>query len=88
MIGGLVLVFPLPGDERAREFIREVGRVVKDGLGGWEWDGVGVAVGVGEGQTDEWDELSAEAGLEFVQVTGKDEGRRNEFGGTSPLGSN
>ncbi|KAL6849111.1 hypothetical protein ACO1O0_008641 [Amphichorda felina] len=64
----------------ARELIREVGRVVRDGLGGWEWDGVGLAVGVGEGPTDEWDELCAEAGLEFVQVTGREEGRRNEFG--------
>lgn len=96
VIGGLVLVFALPagaGDNgdaaaaaaalaaAARELIREVGRVVRDGLGGWEWDGVGLAVGVGEGPTDEWDELCAEAGLEFVQVTGREEGRRNEFGG-------
>ena len=55
---------------------------MRHGLGGWEWDGVGLAVGVGEGPVDEWDELCAEAGLEFVQVTGREEGRRNEFGGT------
>ncbi|KAK7209128.1 hypothetical protein V2G26_016306 [Clonostachys chloroleuca] len=87
VLGGLVLVFPLSsataaaGTQPTRDVIRQVGRVVKEGLGGWEWDGVGLAVGVGEGETDEWDELCAEAGLEFVQVTGssRDEGR-NEFG--------
>ncbi|CAH0020976.1 unnamed protein product [Clonostachys rhizophaga] len=87
VLGGLVLVFPLSsataaGTQPTRDVIRQVGRVVKEGLGGWEWDGVGLAVGVGEGETDEWDELCAEAGLEFVQVTGssRDQGR-NEFGG-------
>ncbi|KFH41448.1 hypothetical protein ACRE_078420 [Hapsidospora chrysogenum ATCC 11550] len=84
VLGGLVLVFPvLPAHDRTRELIREVGRVARDGLGGWEWDGVGLAVGVGEGAAaaEEWDELCAEAGLEFVQLTGKDDdGRRNEFG--------
>jgi hypothetical protein len=58
-----------------------VGQVVKKGLGGWEWDGVGLAVGVGEGITEEWDEVCAEAGLEFVHVTGKAQTGRNEFGG-------
>ncbi|VUC21890.1 unnamed protein product [Clonostachys rosea] len=86
VLGGLVLVFPLSstaaGPQPTRDVIKQVGRVVKEGLGGWEWDGVGLAVGVGEGQTEEWDELCAEAGLEFVQVTGssRDQGR-NEFGG-------
>lgn len=84
VLGGLVLVFSVQGDlERTRQLVHQVGRVVKEGLGGWEWDGVGLAVGVGEGQTEEWDELCAEAGLEFVQVTGKDKGR-NEFGGKLP----
>lgn len=87
VLGGLVLVFPLSsataaGTQPTRDVIKQVGRVVKEGLGGWEWDGVGLAVGVGEGETEEWDELCAEAGLEFVQVTGssRDQGR-NEFGG-------
>ncbi|CAH0040598.1 unnamed protein product [Clonostachys solani] len=87
VLGGLVLVFPLSstaaaGPQPTRDVIKHVGRVVKEGLGGWEWDGVGLAVGVGEGEAEEWDELCAEAGLEFVQVTGssRDEGR-NEFGG-------
>lgn len=84
VLGGLVLVFALPttaaGDE-ARELIRSVGRVVKDGLGGWQWDGVGLAIGVGDApDVEEWDELSAEAGLEFVQLGGKLPDR-NEFGG-------
>jgi hypothetical protein len=84
VLGGIVIVFPLPGTQSAastRDLIKHVGRVVKEGLGGWEWDGVGLAVGIGEGEVDEWDGLCAEAGLEFVQLTGKDQGR-NEFGGT------
>jgi hypothetical protein len=88
VLGGIVLVFALPAASsdaaaKTRDLIRQVGRVVKDGLGGWAWDGVGLAVGVGEGNADEWDDLSADAGLEFVQVQhngGKDQGR-NEFGG-------
>lgn len=64
-----------------KDLVREVSKVVKDGLGGWEWDGVGLAIGVGEGgETEEWEDVCAEGGLEFVQVTGKDDGR-NEFGG-------
>jgi alpha- and gamma-adaptin-binding protein p34 len=62
-----------------------VGQVVKQGLGGWEWDGVGLAVAVGEGATEEWDEACAEAGLELVQVTGKAQTGRNEFGGSWSL---
>ncbi|KAI8155648.1 hypothetical protein KHU50_010120 [Colletotrichum sp. SAR 10_65] len=58
-----------------------VGKVVREGLGGWAWDGVGLGIGVGEGDAEEWEELCAEWGLEFVQVRGgkKDDGR-NEFG--------
>lgn len=63
---------------------------MRDGLGGWEWDGVKVAVGVGScdaDEMDEWDELCAEAGLEFVHVGGEGGGRERmlqEFGGSSP----
>ncbi|AEO56555.1 hypothetical protein MYCTH_2301645 [Thermothelomyces thermophilus ATCC 42464] len=96
--------------ERARELITHVGKVVREGLGGWEWDGVGLAVGVGPsarggggalgqeedddgggGELDEWEDLCAESGLEFVHVAragaqpgnGKgagEEDKRNEFG--------
>ncbi|ODA79123.1 hypothetical protein RJ55_04715 [Drechmeria coniospora] len=92
VLGGLVLVFPLPrtGPETTttRELIAQVGSVVRDGLGGWEWDGVRLAVGLGGADdTDEWDGLCVEAGMEFVHVpsavprasTG-DKGARNEFG--------
>ncbi|KAK4122145.1 hypothetical protein N657DRAFT_657030 [Parathielavia appendiculata] len=83
-------------DEEGRavkELITHVGRVVREGLGGWEWDGVGLAVGIGEGgngldaELDEWEDLCAQSGLEFVHVsrlgsgTAKGaEGVRNEFG--------
>ncbi|KAL2754903.1 hypothetical protein ACRALDRAFT_2107868 [Sodiomyces alcalophilus JCM 7366] len=72
----------------ARHLIREVGRVVREGLGGWEWDGVGLAIGVGGGAdvdhekiADAWEDVCGEAGLEFVLVRGqeRDQGR-NEFG--------
>ncbi|KAK4138359.1 hypothetical protein BT67DRAFT_453038 [Trichocladium antarcticum] len=81
-----------PGDA-ARELVRQVGRVVRQGLGGWEWDGVALAVGVGEvavavegdgddGELDAWEDLCAGCGLEFVHVSragGGGEGR-NAFG--------
>ncbi|KAJ0334355.1 hypothetical protein COL5a_000410 [Colletotrichum fioriniae] len=72
---------PPPSVEDTRALITEVGRVVREGLGGWGWDGVGLGVGVGDGTADEWEDLCAEWGLEFVQVRGgkKDDGR-NEFG--------
>lgn len=89
VLGGLVLVFAIPnakpasltGDNDTPSLIRHVGSVVQKGLGGWEWDGVRLAVGIGEGDdADEWDELCAEAGLEFVQLkSGQKE--KNEFGG-------
>ncbi|KHE78513.1 hypothetical protein GE21DRAFT_1223116, partial [Neurospora crassa] len=104
--------------EKTRELIKGVGKVVREGLGGWEWEGVGLAVGVttttatatvssdigggGDGETtfaemdvdmedeiNEWDDLCAEWGLEFVhhRVGGgnnnnskKGEEKRNEFG--------
>ncbi|KAK8096979.1 hypothetical protein PG999_012923 [Apiospora kogelbergensis] len=89
VLGGLVVVFPLPtkpgsdSDEAksARELIEHVGKVVQKGLGGWAWDGVGLCVGVGEiDDVDEWDGCAAACGLEFVQVRAKGSGARNEFG--------
>jgi len=80
VLGGFIVVFSLHEDKQeTKSLLHEVGKVVKEGLGGWEWDGVGVAVGVGNGDADEWDELCAAGGLEFVQMTGNDQGR-NEFG--------
>lgn len=86
MLGGIVVVFAIPpattgtkADE-TRALIAEVGRVVKNGLGGWDWDGVGIAVGVGDVEDEEWDEVCAEGGLEFIRVGGK-QPEKNEFGG-------
>ncbi|ROT38984.1 hypothetical protein SODALDRAFT_332426 [Sodiomyces alkalinus F11] len=71
--------------------LRQVGRVVREGLGGWQWDGVGLAIGVAGGGTGTdldhekiaatWEEVCAEAGLELVLIRGheSDQGR-NEFG--------
>ncbi|KAG6015929.1 hypothetical protein E4U41_004543, partial [Claviceps citrina] len=92
------------GEEVLRDLIGQVGRVVNEGLGGWEWDGVRLAVGVGVADADanadadadanadadadadadaeEWDELCAEAGMEFVRLGGsRTQAGRNEFGG-------
>ncbi|KAL2268999.1 hypothetical protein VTJ83DRAFT_3845 [Remersonia thermophila] len=121
VLGGVVVVFavpprsgargPAPSGDRARELIAQVGRVVREGLGGWEWDGVGLAVGVSAGRgrdggggggeeeeagegLEEWEDLCAEWGLEFVHVAagelkacfsgdgkGKEvKARRNAFG--------
>ncbi|EXU97123.1 alpha and gamma adaptin binding protein p34-like [Metarhizium robertsii] len=88
VLGGLVLIFSLPPSassesiDRVRDVIHHVGHVVNNGLGGWEWDGVRLAVGVGDSDAQEWDELCAEAGLEFVQIGGK-QLHLNEFGGIS-----
>ncbi|EHK25959.1 uncharacterized protein TRIVIDRAFT_141948 [Trichoderma virens Gv29-8] len=87
VLGGLVLVFAIPNakpetltaDNDTPGLIRHVGSVVQKGLGGWEWDGVRLAVGIGEGDADEWDELCAEAGLEFVQLKSGQKDK-NEFG--------
>ncbi|RYO78339.1 hypothetical protein DL766_009219 [Monosporascus sp. MC13-8B] len=87
VLGGVVVVFPLPvqpkSDEgdAARELIRGVGRVLREGLGGWEWDGVGLCLGVGEvDDVDDWEDCCAEWGLEFVQVRSQAVPGRNEFG--------
>lgn len=100
VLGGIVAVFAIPpatadsssSNDHAKDtkdFIREVGRVVKEGLGGWEWDGVSLAVGVGEvahlDDLDVWDEVCGDAGLEFVHVASSAaEDARNEFGGKHP----
>ncbi|KAJ9148439.1 Alpha and gamma adaptin binding protein p34 [Pleurostoma richardsiae] len=68
-----------------KELIAQVGRVVREGLGGWEWDGVGLGVGVGEAdggqeELEAWDECCAEWGLEFVHARGQKGEERNEFG--------
>ncbi|KAJ6779740.1 hypothetical protein PWT90_02083 [Aphanocladium album] len=96
VLGGLVLVFSIPSAaadaEATRQLINHVGKVVHDGLGGWEWDGVKLAVGVGsssgsgddDADIDEWDELCAEAGLEFVQVGG-DDNKLQQFGEKSGI---
>jgi hypothetical protein len=80
------------GHEQVKQLVTHVGNVVREGLGGWEWDGVSLAVGIGEGEDaelDEWEDLCAQSGLEFVHVprlgggdTGKGEQKngRNEFG--------
>jgi hypothetical protein len=87
VLGGLLVVFALPAAAAAadghpiRDLVHHVGEVVGKGLGGWEWDGVRLAIGVGDGDADEWDELCAEAGLEFVQL-GEKQVDLNEFGGT------
>ncbi|KAK8062975.1 hypothetical protein PG997_015072 [Apiospora hydei] len=90
VLGGLVVVFPLPlkpdstEAKAARALIEHVGQVVQKGLGGWAWDGVGLCVGVGEiDDVDEWDGCAAECGLEFVQVRAKGSEARNEFGAVS-----
>ncbi|KAG6060762.1 hypothetical protein E4U17_003456 [Claviceps sp. LM77 group G4] len=95
VLGGVVLVFALPEPssspttskspaasvELLTELIGQIGRVVNEGLGGWEWDGVRLAVGVGgaDVDTEEWDELCAEAGMEFVRLGGS-QPVKNEFG--------
>ncbi|KAK4193052.1 alpha and gamma adaptin binding protein p34-domain-containing protein [Podospora australis] len=97
VLGGVVVVFNVSSSSPAsssntKELLKHVGRVVKEGLGGWEWDGVGIAVGVGaasaahEDELDEWEDLCVEAGLEFVHLpttataTKKNEDKRNEYG--------
>ncbi|KAK3901206.1 hypothetical protein C8A05DRAFT_35122 [Staphylotrichum tortipilum] len=108
VLGGVVVVFALPSPSSgapqggavaedggdAKELIRSVGKVVREGLGGWGWDGVGLAVGVGGPGVDaaaleEWEEVCGEAGMEFVHLLKagvrkggdkEEDGKRNEFG--------
>lgn len=90
----MVVVFAIPPEtssssstqDLTKTIIQEVGKVVKEGLGGWEWDGVSLAVGVGEvahlDDLDLWDEVCGDAGLEFVHVASSAAtDARNEFGG-------
>ncbi|KAG7134843.1 hypothetical protein HYQ45_007200 [Verticillium longisporum] len=92
-LGGVVVVLPVArGVAAARGLVEQVGRVVREGLGGWGWDGVGLAVGVGAGagagggrteeeEQGEWEDLCGAAGLEFVRVRGVEEDKgKNEFG--------
>lgn len=90
VLGGVVVVFPVSASTSSsqnKDLIREVGRVVKEGLGGWEWDGVGLGVGIGEvphlDDLDVWDGLCGDAGLEFVHVgsSATPDDAKNEFGG-------
>lgn len=90
VLGGVVVVFAISAGTASpstrKELITAVGRLVKEGLGGWEWDGVTLAVGVGEAahldDLDTWDELCGDAGLEFVHVVASTAiGTKNEFGG-------
>lgn len=90
VLGGVVVVFSLPTlphseeGKSAQELIKHVGKVVKDGLGGWAWDGVGLCLGVGViDDVDVWEDFCAECGLEFVQVRNSSTNLRNEFGGMS-----
>ncbi|KAH9904918.1 alpha and gamma adaptin binding protein p34-domain-containing protein [Xylariomycetidae sp. FL2044] len=87
VLGGVMVVFSIPSKSEsdegraARDLIQQVGKVVKEGLGGWEWDGVGLCLGVGEhDDVDAWDDCCAEWGLEFVQVKSQSVPTRNEFG--------
>lgn len=90
VLGGVIVIFAIPAgttpSSPSKDLIREVGKVVKEGLGGWEWDGVTLAVGVGEvghlDDLDTWDEVSGDAGLEFVHVAPSIAAdSKNEFGG-------
>ncbi|KAK4114625.1 hypothetical protein N656DRAFT_705344 [Canariomyces notabilis] len=104
VLGGVVVVLPLPPApsssfsrrEKARALVEHVGRLVKEGLGGWDWDGVGLVIGVTEGGQmdldgeglDEWEDLCAECGMEFVYLSrsnsrtaaANEDPERNEFG--------
>ncbi|KAK4164951.1 hypothetical protein QBC43DRAFT_209604 [Cladorrhinum sp. PSN259] len=91
VLGGIVIVFPVHGhDSRQKGLLEQVGRVVREGLGGWEWGGVSLAIGVGtegveteDGVVDDWEDLCAGCGMEFVywENTKKGEkGKRNEYG--------
>lgn len=90
VLGGVIVVFAIPlgtnSSSPSKDLIREVGKVIKEGLGGWEWDGVTLAVGVGEvdhlDDLDTWDEVCGDAGLEFVHVASSVAAdTKNEFGG-------
>lgn len=90
MLGGVIVVFPLPvhsdseEGKASKDLIQHVGKVVKDGLGRLGWDGVALCLGVGEiDDVDVWDDCCIESRLEFVQVRNQTTPSRNEFGGRS-----
>ncbi|KAK0727849.1 alpha and gamma adaptin binding protein p34-domain-containing protein [Lasiosphaeria miniovina] len=85
VLGGVVVVFGLPSSSppsssssesaaQTKELIAHVGRVVREGLGGWDWDGVSLGIGVGDlddgdlDALDEWEDCCTEWGLEFVHA--------------------
>ncbi|KAK3374114.1 alpha and gamma adaptin binding protein p34 [Lasiosphaeria ovina] len=85
VLGGVVVVFGLPSSSppsssspesvaQTKELIAHVGRVVREGLGGWDWDGVSFGIGVGDlddgdlDALDEWEDCCTEWGLEFVHA--------------------
>ncbi|PHH76234.1 hypothetical protein CDD82_4072 [Ophiocordyceps australis] len=78
-LGAVVVVFGQGDEEQIKLLLRQVGRVLDEGLGGWEWDGVRLAVGFDVAGDEEWEEICAEAGLEFVRVAEGEE-TLNEFG--------
>ncbi|KAK4197699.1 hypothetical protein QBC40DRAFT_285058 [Triangularia verruculosa] len=94
VLGGVIVVVdlhptqPPSTKQQHQDLVRHVGKVVKEGLGGWDWDGVSLAVGVGkqaveDEELDEWEDVCAEGGLEFVhfvQSTSQEKDKRNEYG--------
>ncbi|KAK0667009.1 hypothetical protein QBC41DRAFT_279655 [Cercophora samala] len=111
VLGGIIVVVdvgpaappanpnPQQQQQQHQALVREVGRVVKEGLGGWEWDGVSLVVGVGRQEMmedevlDGWEDVCAEGGLEFVYFAAggttkqEEEGkRRNEYGERMGIG--
>ncbi|KAI2634014.1 hypothetical protein GGS21DRAFT_539555 [Xylaria nigripes] len=87
VLGGVIVVFALPVNahseegKAAQDLIKQVGKVIKDGLGGWEWEGVSLCLGIGEiDNVDVWEDCCGELGLEFVQVKNQATPSRNEFG--------
>ncbi|KAI1819662.1 hypothetical protein F4861DRAFT_123690 [Xylaria intraflava] len=87
VLGAVIVVFALPvhahseEGKAAQDLIKQVGKVTKDGLGGWDWDGVSLCLGVGEiDDVNVWEDCCSEVGLEFVQVRNQSTPSRNEFG--------
>ncbi|KAM7186970.1 Alpha and gamma adaptin binding protein p34 domain containing protein [Rhypophila sp. PSN 637] len=49
VLGGVLVIFPLESSTSAvaaKDLVSHVGRVIRQGLGGTDWEGVGLAVGV------------------------------------------
>ncbi|EGS17621.1 uncharacterized protein CTHT_0069610 [Thermochaetoides thermophila DSM 1495] len=74
----------IPSPSLTRDLITQIGRLIHQGLGGWEWDGVTLAIGIsvvgpasagsqlddddGEDVLNGWEDLCAENGMEFVHI--------------------